>query len=275
MVNKWYVRAGRNMAPFFAKLIHYLGMTSMMMFIEKYIAFLLGKGSGSGWDTKGEVKSISRFINNNNPVIFDIGANDGRWSLELCRHLDAGAKFYLFECASYCFHGLERRMKDIPNAKIIKHALSDHQGSIDFHVTTVGSGCGSVHERKDAGIIDYDYKKIKVEAVSLDNFCADNQIEHIDFLKMDIEGHEYTALKGALRMLKEHKISALSFEFGSSNVNSRTYFKDFFELLSGNGYNIYRIIPGGLISSRITFYSENLEYFRGATNYIASVNPNN
>ena len=76
--------------------------------------------------------------------------------------------------------------------------------------------------------------------------------------------------KGAARTLERGGISALTFEFGSGNVNSRTFFRDFWELLSGHGYRIERIIPGGR-TVPVDNYGEELEYFRGATNYIATL----
>jgi hypothetical protein len=89
-------------------------------------------------------------------------------------------------------------------------------------------------------------------------------------MKMDIEGHELFALRGAQRALTSRKIGALSFEFGCGNINSRTFFRDFWNLLNGSGFDIWRIAPGGR-EVRIIEYYEDLEYFRGATNYVAAL----
>ena len=89
-----------------------------------------------------------------------------------------------------------------------------------------------------------------------------------DFLKMDLEGHELFALRGAGDYLAPGKIAALAFEFGSANVNSRTFFRDFWELLTPLGYTLYRMVPGGR-TLKISHYDETLEFFRGATNYLA------
>ena len=58
------------------------------------------------------------------------------------------------------------------------------------------------------------------------------------------------------------------FEFGSANVNSRTFFRDFWDLLTGYGYRVERIIPGGGTPPSAAT-PRDLEYFRGATNYVA------
>ena len=63
-------------------------------------------------------------------------------------------------------------------------------------------------------------------------------------------------------------IKALTFEFGSGNVNSRTFFRDFWDLLNPLGYKIYRILPSSRMMP-IKEYYEDCEYFRGVSNYLA------
>ena len=127
MIEFLLTRLGRFLAPILALTVSYTRLTPIVMALEKYFAFLVGRGSGSGWDIRGEVKSVSRFINSNCPIVFDVGANDGRWALALSNHLGSCAKVYLFECAEYCFPGLEKRMPHIPNPQLIKKAVSDNQ----------------------------------------------------------------------------------------------------------------------------------------------------
>jgi hypothetical protein len=55
-------------------------------------------------------------------------------------------------------------------------------------------------------------------------------------------------------------------------VNSRTFFRDFWELLIPLGFEIRRICPGGRTIGVKSYY-EDLEMFRGVTNYIATLRP--
>jgi hypothetical protein len=80
---------------------------------------------------------------------------------------------------------------------------------------------------------------------------------------MDIEGHELFALKGAFEALKT-KIQLMQFEFGGANIDSRTYFIDFWRLLSPN-FEIFKLTGKGLIS--IKNYSEINEIFLNTTYY--------
>ncbi len=105
----------------------------------------------------------------------------------------------------------------------------------------------------------------RVEVRTLDDFCAEQGVERIDFLKLDVEGHELAVLRGAQRMLGAGAVSMIQFEFGPANIYSRTFFYDFWTLLS-SAYDIHRVVPKGL--AHIAYYGEQREIFL-TTNYLA------
>ena len=73
------------------------------------------------------------------------------------------------------------------------------------------------------------------------------------------------ALNGAAQMINSKQIDVIQFEFGGCNIDSRTYFQDFYYLLKDN-YKIYRILKDGLY--QINQYKEIYEAFT-TTNYLA------
>ena len=79
---------------------------------------------------------------------------------------------------------------------------------------------------------------------TLDNFAKREKIERIDFLKIDIEGNELAVLQGSKNLLTKNRILFIQFEFNEMNVYSRTFFKDFIDMLPD--YIIYRMMPRGL-----------------------------
>lgn len=83
-------------------------------------------------------------------------------------------------------------------------------------------------------------------------------------MKLDIEGHEFGALQGFGSALQKTKL--LQFEFGGGNIDTKTYFQDFFYYLRQHSFELYRISPLGLIE--IKNYSERDEVF-ATTNYLA------
>lgn len=158
---------------------------------------------------------------------------------------------------------------NIPNSVLIPHAVSSVAGqTIKLFTSGDASGLASVHQRRDSYFNDRDFTSVEVRTVTIDDVIKENELARVDFMKMDVEGHELDALRGAIRSLEGRVIKALSFEFGSGNINSRTFFRDFWDLLTPLGYEIYRILPSSRLMP-IKDYYEDCEYFRGVSNYIA------
>lgn len=251
--------------------LHRVRLHTALRSLETYCAFLGGKGAGSGWDHAAEIQTIAAKVEVENPVVFDIGANNGSWSRSLARALTPrNPRFYLFECSPHCLAILRERVHELPNARMFDGAVSSVCGEATLFCPDSGSGLASLHERRDRCVVERRYEETTVATVTIDSVVELEGIDTIDLLKMDIEGHELEALRGATRTLERGGIKALTFEFGSGNVNSRTFFRDFWELLNGYDYRISRIIPGGG-SLTVERYTEDLEYFRGASNYLATL----
>ncbi len=247
-------------------------LTSTIEFFEAGLAYLNGKGSGSQFINSGEIEAVASLLPTSEKItIFDVGANNGAWALWLSEKLgNEKSHYFLFECADYCYPQIVNRANQLPNKKLFNVAITDQIGEVTLYCPTRGSGLASLHKRKDVGIMQETYVQTVVQATTVDAIAEAEGVEHIDLLKLDIEGHELAALFGAHKYLSEGRIQLIQFEFGSANINSRTYFRDFFDLLDGYGYTISRILPSGKLR-HVDQYSEGLEYFRGATNYIAAL----
>ena len=105
----------------------------------------------------------------------------------------------------------------------------------------------------------------EIEIRSIDSFCLENNVNHIHFLKIDVEGNELAVLNGASETIKSNKIDFIQFEFGDCNIDSRTYFQDFYYLLKKD-FQIYRILKDGLY--KLENYKETYETFI-TTNFLA------
>jgi FkbM family methyltransferase len=232
---------------------------------DAYLNFLLGKGSGTGWDLQSEMKAAARWIRRPDPVLFDVGANVAGWTEGMLQRFQ-GAQLFLFEPSPGCQSVI--REKRLPRSTLLPCALGDKAGKAPYYSSSATDGTASLYVRRDTPFSDLEYQAITVEVRTLDEVIASLNLDFVDFMKMDIEGHELYALRGAQQSLAAGKIGALSFEFGCGNINSRTYFRDFWDLLTGVGLSLWRIAPAGK-GIRVSNYYEDHEYFRGATNYIA------
>ena len=100
-----------------------------------------------------------------------------------------------------------------------------------------------------------------VQVTTLDALAEKHSLSHIAFLKLDLEGHELEALKGAKELLERKAIDAIAFGFGGCNIDSRTDIKDFWGLLVyQHQFSFYRLLPNRRLK-RLPRYSESLEQF--------------
>jgi FkbM family methyltransferase len=241
-------------------------MDGFLRKMEIGTAMLQGKGAGSGWDLGSEIRAAARCIARANPVLLDVGANRGEWSTGMVGLFPKTQKVILFEPQDDCVAGLE--MLPLPEREVIHGAVGDKPGTHAFFLGAPGWAAASFYRRDETFFADVKQRQITVPVVTLDDVFESRGIEFADFVKFDIEGAEWLALKGASEAFERRAIGAMSFEFGSGNINSRTFFRDFWELLTGYGFEVFRVLPsGGTV--RIPDYYEDLEYFRGVSNYVA------
>lgn len=233
----------------------------------------LNYGDGGSIELSGEIELIKSLNEKGNDqskfVVFDVGANQG----DYCNALLANLKLknigiWCFEPALVAFKQLETIYGENPSVSLNQIGFSNESGSFPLYNDEPGTTTASLFALERAFNSNeklHDFEMITV--TTIDEFAAQNNIEQIDFLKLDIEGNELNALKGAAKMLKSKSIRSIQFEFGTCNIDSRTYFRDFWFLLS-NDFNIFRVVKDGLYP--ITAYTEYDEVF-ATINYYAEL----
>jgi FkbM family methyltransferase len=216
---------------------------------------------------RAEVKAYRPFLRPG-AIVFDVGANLGEWSFMVSSYLQGRAKLFMFEPQPACRRFLAPLIER--GAILTQAAVGEVEGEATFFTPDPNGAGGnaSLHMRRDTDFSKTGFVTEKVQVITIDQFMERQEIDRVDFLKMNIEGNELAALRGADKALQRKAIRALSFEFGSGNINSRTFFHDFWDLLTGYGYKISRVLPGGRLL-QIDCYHEELEYFRGVSNYVA------
>lgn len=139
-------------------------------------------------------------------VILEAGVYDGADTEEFARTFPQG-RIYGFECLPGLFAKAEKRLEQYPNVKLYPQALNDQSGVFNFHVSTEEdylAGSGSLLPPKLHLEIHPNIKFeniIQVEAITIDAWAAENNIEVVDFLWLDMQGAEIKALQGASDML--------------------------------------------------------------------------
>lgn len=258
------------------KLVRLMCRTGLQTLMNKIHLFSLtamnyGNANVLGYELTGEKKAIEYVVKNNAQqefIFFDVGANAGNYSISVLQILaNRNAKIYAFEPSKFSFPQLVKNTASFQNIQCFNFGLGKQEEAVTLYANYEGSGATTLY---NSGISRFNFNKNLSEEIyiyTLDNFCKNKAIDKIDFLKIDVEGHELFVLEGGARMLAKNKIKFIQFEFGPFHVYSRTFFKDFWNMLSPN-YNLYRIISNGIFE--IKSYSENLEVFRTA-NFLAEL----
>ena len=239
---------------------------SLLEKAEDLIQRQLGKGSGA-WSTKKEAQAISRFVKEKSLseiTAIDAGANMGDWSHELLSNFP-DAQIFAFEPSKDAYEKLCRRFTNIESINCQNIALGKENKVTKLYSDKSGSGLGSLTKRRVEHFdIDFSYEEV-IEVQTLDTWLSNLGFDLIpNILKMDVEGHEFDILLGAGKTIR--KLQIIQFEFGGSNIDTRTYFQDFWYFFRENNFDLFRITPGEPIL--IKEYSEKDECFR-ATNYLA------
>jgi FkbM family methyltransferase len=131
-------------------------------------------------------------------VAFDLGGNVGTSALVFSREVGPEGRVFSFEPV---FHEvLRRNMREngIANVTVVPEGVSDRSGELEFAITERG-----IDSRIDPDGVGSIRKMIPV--TTLDDFCAREAIERIDFIKMDIEGAEELALRGAGEVIRRFR----------------------------------------------------------------------
>ncbi len=124
-------------------------------------------------------------------VAVDGGAYVGTWSLHLAKHF---ANVIAYEPVPSNVDCWRRNLEGKSHASVVQAALSSHDGlAVMYHMHKAYTG--RVRERDFA---DQANGTAEVRAKRLD----DANLPVLDLLKLDVEGHEYHALMGALETIK-------------------------------------------------------------------------
>jgi FkbM family methyltransferase len=232
--------------------------------VEAAAQLAQGKGWGAA-TVDSEVAAALSLLSSGNRhglTAVDVGANVGTWTAALLTALPT-ATVHAFEPSWTAFNSLESRLGHEPNVVLHRTAVGSTEGIAVLWADVAGSGLASLQRRR----LDHFGKTFavseEVPVLTLDSWATSSGVTP-QLLKMDVEGRELDVLAGATKMLRS--VMVIQFEFGGCNIDTRTFFQDFWYFFKDSGFTLHRLGPRGL--AHVNSYSELDECFI-TTNYFA------
>lgn len=252
------------------------GLKKYQLFYSKLFRLALkglNFGNGGSIAMSGEFNVLQKTLLNyeisDALVIIDAGANTGEF-LTFVNSMLVNAKYstftiHAFEPSYNSFNFLRNNVSTL-NVKLNNLALSSSNNEkLILYNDSDLSGLASLYKRNLQHVQKALNKSEEITTTTLLDYCKLNQIKHIHYLKIDVEGHELEVLKGAKQLIEDSHIDYIQFEFGGTNIDSKVFFKDLYYLLNDK-YNLFRIVKDGIVP--VMKYDEFLEIFI-TINYLA------
>jgi len=190
---------------------------------------------------KGQLRVALNSTPQKGGVVFDVGANYGIFSFWLALKLRRQGEIHIFEPQDelnwvYSFLG-----KLFPKVifKVNNFGLSNTSKTMILHRNFIGHGGASLDR------LDDKYNEItskSVTLVSLDDYVASNSITKIDFIKIDVEGHEAKLIDGALGSIEKF-LPKLLIEMNPSSIDCQ----NIIEKLENLGYKSEMLVGKKMI----------------------------
>lgn len=178
-------------------------------------------------------------------VCLDIGANVGSYSKMLIEIL--GAEVIAFEPLEAACNNLKEIAKIYPkNFSFHELAISDENTTrqIHFGVPTSELATLQMSNSELDFVKENNVNSACITTVTLDSFfeLETNCLQRIDFIKIDVEGHEYQVLSGAQETIRKFSPRFIQIEYNRYNLFSGINLFQIAKLLGE--YSMYQLLPG-------------------------------
>ena len=153
----------------------------------------------------------------------------------------ANLKYFCFEPFSESCDYLKKRFINDSNINIVETALGSKDETKPLYVSNF-SNLNSLHRPNEHAWGFADKKYVDVKTITLDQFCYENDIKHIDILKLDVQGSELDVLMGSKIILEKGNISLIYVEWQVVPLyeNHHKYYK-IAEFLAGFEYEFFNL----------------------------------
>jgi FkbM family methyltransferase len=173
-------------------------------------------------------------------AVLDVGSMTG-WYALLAARSNPAARVYAFEANPSAAAALGRNLALNPDlaVTVIPYAVSDRRGSAEFHLGGPGLTSASSLGEHFRG----QYRTVPVATLDLDSFCDEWGVQHVDLVKIDVEGTEPAVIAGMARVLeRDRPVIFLEVLNGDDPA-----YKSLAASLVDDGYRLFHLTPDRVI----------------------------
>ncbi len=169
-------------------------------------------------------------------IVVDVGANIGLHTLNMARIVGNAGQVFAFEPDPSNFEILKKNVKinNYKNIILEQKAVGDKHGRTTLYQ--------SDHPGKHRIFPQTEQAKsqVQVELTNLDNYFDSDMTDKINFIKIDVEGLEFSVLKGMKNILKNSKKIKILFEFMPENTMEVGFTPiELLNYLTSNDFKLY------------------------------------
>lgn len=186
-------------------------------------------------------------------ICIDAGALYGDTTIGMCRATGGEGAVFAIEANKMAFDCLSKNAETFQSPTFLLNcALGESHGGEAVHVMEENVGASKVSDSKNS---EPSRIETKIKTISIDGLCIDaNLTSGIDFIKLDIEGGEMSALKGARNLLSNKhpqvRRPVMVIEMNSFALSLQgSCYKDIYDFLLEMGYEWRLIQPEAVPSS--------------------------
>lgn len=181
---------------------------------------------------------IAEWISKRNGIFFDIGANLGWYTLNICKQY-GNITAYAFEPAKNTFQAMQRNLglNGINNCLPCNLGFSAEKSKAIFYFNSEESGASSLRNLRGN---DKTYE-MQCDFVKMDDYIKENNVSGVDFIKCDVEGAELLVYQGGIESIRQYKPVIFSEMLRKWSAKFNYHPNDIIKLLGDVGYNCYVI----------------------------------
>jgi FkbM family methyltransferase len=190
-------------------------------------------------ETNGEMWVVSSLAAANRlHSVFDVGANVGAWTAGV-KGRAPRSHVHAFEIVPSTADALRARTAGLTGVVVNDVGLSSESGEVAVKQYPDRSALATTVDYPHGPGFDW----TTCPVTTGDEYCRRQGVEHIDMLKIDVEGSEMPVLRGFSGLFGRGGIDIVQFEYGRVSILTHVLLADFYEFFERHGFCLGKIYP--------------------------------